>query len=94
MQEYTDRIQFKAPETGYETESIYSVQVDDPNFSIELNKLFFVKLRNGAAYGRIEIKLIGLWNDGSAIDMKSWVNPRASRNLEFNPKLQPLPPRW
>ena len=94
LREYSDRLEFEAPESGYQPEILYRHDVADPNYVGQLKKLFFLKLRNGTAYARIDVELIGMWNDSSAVFMKSWVNPRGSRNLEFDPKLQLLPPRW
>ena len=85
---------FLAPESGYSPEINYKLEIDDPTYSTTLDKVFFVRLRGGQYFGKIKMTLSGIWRNQSAVDYRCLVNPNGSRNLEFDRKLQEVPPSW
>ena len=85
---------FLAPELGYSSEITYKFGIEDPNYTTSLDKVFFVKFRDGKYFAKFKTILIGIWRDRSALDYRSLVNPSGSRNLEFDRNLQELPPLW
>ncbi len=77
-----------APENGYQPKYTFTMSASDPNWQEELqDKIFYIKSREGKIYGYIKITAIPNYNDTSALDIKSFVNPAGSRNLEQDPKM-------
>ena len=75
----------EAPQNGYQ--EVWSMQIDpDPtgHDNRDLKKKFFLKIRGGKMYGRIEMDIQSLYNDKSAVFMTYFINPLESRNLQFD----------
>lgn len=94
IQESTKELQFEAPVEGYYPEFTFSVKAEDPAYASKIDKTFFVRLDTGPTYGRITALLSGVWRDRSAAHLKIWFNTNGTRNLEFDPNRQDLPPLW
>jgi alpha-tubulin suppressor-like RCC1 family protein len=78
----------EAPVKGYQP--VYSLNMigTDPKWRNYHEQTFYIKSRNGQAYGHFHIKIYPDSRDGSALEIESFVNPSGSRNLEFDPARQ------
>ncbi len=89
--ESTDEFMFVAPESGYQQSFEVKMSKDDPQWRLELKKKFYVKSRAGKLYASVEVDIISQYNQEAAIDVKAFVNPFGSRNLEYDPEKQIKP---
>ena len=83
--ETDEEFNFEAPEGGYKPVIEIDMPSDTENWRTDFQRKFFVRLPDGK-YGRIEFFLLarnGVYTVGSAI------NPSGSRNLEYDPAVQP-----
>jgi hypothetical protein len=83
--ESTDEFMFEAPEAGYKPSYSYKFAESDPAWKNQMSRKYFVQARDGKLYGRLEISFIPKYRDTGAADIKFFVNPTGSRNLEFEP---------
>jgi len=83
--ESTDEFMFEAPETGYQPGYSYKFAESDPAWKNQTSRKYFVRAREGNIYGRLEISFIPKYRESGAVDIKFFVNPTGSRNLEFEP---------
>ncbi len=83
--ESTDEFMFEAPEAGYKRSYSYQFASSDPSWKNQTRRKYFMRARNGKIYGRLEISFIPKYRDSGAIDIKFFVNPTSSRNLEYEP---------
>ena len=82
--ETNDDFAFVAPESGYQPIHI-TQNASDAAWQSGIKARFFVKSRDGKIYSRIETEITPDYNENAAINMKYFVNPSGSRNLEFDP---------
>ena len=75
----------EAPESGYVSRLEFRMNARDPRWRTALKKSFFVKSRGGQMYARIEADVMAKYNNQAAVDLQMYVNPTASRNLEYDP---------
>lgn len=87
--ESVEEFQFLAPVEGYETSVEVSRQAADPNWTSSLKKRFFFKTGQKEVFGRIEVTLIPKYNELAAADLVFFLNRNGSRNLEYDPAVQP-----
>ncbi|MDQ3566316.1 MAG: hypothetical protein M3436_20315, partial [Pseudomonadota bacterium] len=80
--EAEDKAQFEAPEEGYQSTLRYHMDATDPRWRSQLQKTFFVQSRDGKLYARVNADVLVKYNDQAAIDVRVYVNPSGSRNLE------------
>lgn len=79
----TDEFMLLAPIEGYSVVETIAVPKDDPAWSPYLRKQFYVKLRNGTAFGKINISLATDYQPPPAgLTMEVTLNPTGSRSLE------------
>ncbi len=75
----------EAPATGYQPTFSLGVPAADPKWRGYQEQRFYLKSRNGKVYGHIRAKVFAVSGDGAAMEIESYMNPGASRNLEFDP---------
>jgi hypothetical protein len=77
--ENEDEFQFEAPETGYQQTVEYNFIKDDPNWTTQVTKQFYIYFGNPRKYGwlRIESNLAQ-----ETIYLTYAINPSGSQNLE------------
>lgn len=74
-----------APQDGYQHSWQVMYVPNDPSYQQEPEKKFYVMSNGGAHYARLEMRLIPHYRTHSAIDIKFWMNPNGSRNLQYDP---------
>jgi hypothetical protein len=89
--ETTEEFMFTAPAEGYQPSIEIVAKADDPNWPSQVKRRFYLVSRNGKCYGRLEATIIPAYNQISAIDLTYFVNTNSSRNLEYDPAVQPKP---
>lgn len=86
-----------APENGYLPQYRFSMSAadEDKNWkqyvyskAVGAKKTFYFKNRDGQFYGRFKLEVIPFFNDSSAIDLEYYLNPNASRILEWDGNMQ------
>jgi hypothetical protein len=82
--ESTDKFMNEAPLGGYMSNLSYEYKKDNKDFSDDIRKKFYLKARNGQVYGRLECRIHPYYNDIVAVDIKYWLNPNGSRNLQYD----------
>ncbi|HXT13786.1 MAG TPA: carboxypeptidase-like regulatory domain-containing protein [Candidatus Angelobacter sp.] len=80
--EATDEFRYEAPENGYAPSVKIEMDPTDPAWIDLLKKAFYVKSRTGSLYGTIQMTIHPDYQDKSAIEFQSTVNPAGSRNLQ------------
>ncbi len=83
--ESTDEFMFEAPESGYNPGYSYQFSESDPDWKNQVSRKYFIRARDGKIYGRLEITFIPKYRGSGAIDIKFYVNPTGSQNLEYEP---------
>ena len=79
----------EAPAKGYRPQYRLDMTPANPKWSgWNGEATFYLKSRNGKAYGHFHIRLDPVDRDGSSMEIESYVNPAGSRNLEFDPDKQ------
>jgi hypothetical protein len=81
----TDEFMFLAPDGGYQPTFQISHRINDPDWTGQEKRKFFIKSRNGQHYARIEIKIMPDYNQNAAYDVEWFLNPNGSPNLESAP---------
>lgn len=76
---------YEAPDENYRPSLHFEMSRNNPNWTQELNGIYYVKLREGQEYGRIEFTFWSSpkWNCGS-FEAVAYINPWGSRNLEYD----------
>ncbi len=82
--ESTDEFMNEAPLDGYISNLSYEYKKGEKDFSDDIRKKFYLKARNGEVYGRLECRIHPYYNDIVAVDIKYWLNPNGSRNLQYD----------
>jgi hypothetical protein len=83
----TNQFDFLAPENGYlTTDKIEMLKTMDAGWRSEVQKNYFLKLKSGT-YARMRFLIIA--GGDHFFEVQSFVNPSGSRNLEFDPAVQP-----
>jgi hypothetical protein len=82
--ESTEEFMFEAPTSGYVNQVRVSMQEGSPDYQNHSEKNFFVKLADGT-FARIETRAYPKYNDEAAINIRLYLNPSGSRNLEYDP---------
>ena len=86
-----------APENGYLPQYRFSMSAadEDKNWkqyayskAVGTKKTFCFKSRSGQFYGRIKLDIMPFFNESSAIELEYYLNPNASRNLEWDGNIQ------
>ena len=97
-----------APEVGYEPRFVHVQEAQSVSerglgtikwtWSRSFEDTFFISCRNGKMFGRIELRLMPNvdhkeGDNVCSVNLKVWLNPTGSRNLEFNPAkaIKPTP---
>lgn len=81
----TDEFMFLAPDGGYQPTFQISHRINDPDWTGQEKRKFFIKSRNGQHYARIEITIMPDYNQNAAYDVEWFLNPNGSPNLESAP---------
>lgn len=76
---------FEAPVEGYESQHELLFRATDEQWKTELIQKHFLRFENGI-YGRIAFRLLA---HNGVLRFESFVNPSGSRNLEYDPAVQP-----
>jgi hypothetical protein len=82
-----DNLPGSAPEEGYQPEAKLEWKAADSDWQYTISPKFYFKFGTPARYGRIQIAGYGANDDW--MQLKYWVNPRGSRNLEADPSRAP-----
>jgi len=73
---------YYAPESGYASTFELHMPATDPQWSANVSRVFFLKLKDGN-YGRITLEFYpGFYEPG--VSFHAFINPSGSRNLEYN----------
>lgn len=75
-----------APEKGYSGSASIVMQAEAEAYQWSAEREYFVRMRGGQAYGRIIVKMIV--GDDPFVIVTAFVNPSASRNMEYDPAKQ------
>lgn len=88
----------EAPESGYLPQYSFSMSTDDEeknwkknayNRYVSVEKAFYIKSRNGRIYGHFNVEIHPYYHTNiSAMDIEYYINPFASRNLEWDGDIQ------
>jgi hypothetical protein len=86
IQERIGEFAYLAPESGYATsyELNYPTSLGNA-WSDDVAKSFFLQLRGGQTYGRLDFRMIA--HGDHFCRLQAWLNPSGSRNLEPDPSL-------
>jgi len=88
----TNVLMHTAPESGYQTNPIYSVPVPMVvNKRYDTNTFFYIKSREGKVYARMDANIYAFNEKNGAyvlVDFHTWANPYGERNLENEPRLR------
>ncbi len=92
--ETADLFMNEAPVEGYFSQWGVSYKKSDPKFSEWGGKRkFYIKGLGGPIYGRMEVEFIAYYRNVGVVDAKYWINPKGSRNLQFDPSMIIYPER-
>ena len=88
MLEHSDEFPFEAPAAGYTPQEQFNYPMSDTAaWQRVVSKNYYITFGSPPKYGRIEISI----NGGSQhVDVRYWINPSGSRNLEPS-QPQPVP---
>jgi alpha-tubulin suppressor-like RCC1 family protein len=75
----------EAPTKGYQSKYEIHMASSGPEWRGTSEATFYLKSRNGKAYGHFHIRIESAYRDGSSMEIESYINPSDSRNLEFEP---------
>jgi hypothetical protein len=89
LQISTNEFAFRAPDDGYQQVSEINMPATAAQWSSDVEVSFFVKLP-GSKFGRMTFAMIAGGDHFCLIE--SALNPSGSRNVEFNPAVQPKEP--
>jgi hypothetical protein len=79
----------EAPERGYQPQYKLDMSLASPKRrGWNGEETFYLKSRDGKAYGHFHIRIDPAYRDGSLLEIDSYINPSGSRNLEFDPSKQ------
>jgi alpha-tubulin suppressor-like RCC1 family protein len=78
----------EAPVKGYQANFVVDMAPSNANWRSYSEAAFYLKSRNGQIFSHIHLKIYPESGDGSSLEVESYVNPSASRNLEFDPAMQ------
>ena len=82
--EANEEFAFTAPEAGYLSSIEYHYDFGTSDYKRELTKKYYVRGSDGKLYARLEATILPKYNDESAIDLRVFLNPSGSRNLEYD----------
>lgn len=82
--EIADRFPYLAPESGYQAKCELNFQSAATNWVGEASKQFYFSSRNGKVYGRLQVRINPNYQQGPVVDVRGYVNPSGSRNLEWD----------
>jgi hypothetical protein len=86
--ESTREFDFEAPAQGYQTFDQIDMPQSSENWRSDVSKWYFLKLPDGT-YARLHFRIIA--GGDHFFKIQSFVNPSGSRNLEYDPAVQPKP---
>ncbi len=76
---------YRAPETGYQLRYEVNVSANDPQWSGQAKRQFYLKSREGKVYARLEVEILSNYQDKAVFNVEYYANPTGSRNLEYDP---------
>ena len=83
--ETTDLFMNEAPDEGYEPSWNISFKKGAGGFLHRIEKHFYLKSRSGKSYSKVIMIFWPYYRaDADAIEIKAWVNPNGSRNLQYD----------
>jgi hypothetical protein len=88
LQEIKNEFGFRAPEHGYAAAWEFETGRTRADWAARLDRRFYYRLQDGR-FGRFEIHINTIAEHFFAIE--SFLNPTGSRNLEYDPAVQPKP---
>lgn len=83
--ETQDEFMYRAPERGYLPRYEVNVSANDPQWSGDAKRQFYLKSREGKVYARLEVEILVNYQDKAVFSVKYYANPSGSRNLEYDP---------
>ena len=90
--ETTDLFMNEAPNEGYEPSWNISFKKGALGYKSRSEKHFYLKSRSGKSYSKVKMIFWPYYRaDADAIEIKAWVNPNASRNLQYDPSKRIYP---
>jgi len=76
-----DLFLYEAPESGYEPRFSVNYEADDPAVLADLRKNFYILLRSGEVYGRMQFSVYPFSSLGASVWVKFALNLEGKRNL-------------
>jgi hypothetical protein len=74
----------EAPEEGYNESIEWGMSKDDPKWTSRLSRNIFFRSNDGSVFAAINVQIY-VGSDKVNVELTSVVNPRGSRNLEYDP---------
>ncbi len=89
--ESEDEFMYRAPASGYKPNFVFQFKKDADGWNSALKKKFFLETRQGIR-GTVELEVYPVNLGGkTTFRLNSVINPSGSRNLEYDPAVQPKP---
>lgn len=85
-----DEFMFEAPAEGYEPRYTYEFPQTATDWQGRLRRRYYVSARGGTFFARVEVEFMPRYQTNAAVQIRFFVNPTGSRNLEYPPN-QVLP---
>lgn len=80
--ETKDEFMYQAPESGYQPEIVLQMDPQKPDWAGVVTKDFYIRSRDGAAFGALHLRIRPKYNEESAIFVEARMNPTGSPNLQ------------
>ena len=87
--ESNEEFMFTAPAAGYQNKIEVRQEASASDWKSALQRKFYVTGQNGKFYARVEVEILPNYDAaGAALNVKTYLNPSGSRNLEYDPAQQ------
>jgi hypothetical protein len=83
--ESTNEFMFLAPDSGYKPSFQISHRINEPDWTWQEKRRFFVRSQDGKHYARIMITIMPGYGQNAAYDLEWYLNSDGSPNLESDP---------
>lgn len=87
-----DEFLYRAPDEGYQPKYEFTMSTNSLSWSEEnKRKQFYLRSRDGEVYGALIIDVLSHYNDKSIFNVRYFINPAGSRNLELKSQKEIYP---
>jgi len=83
--EASEEQMYRAPAVGYQQRYEVNVSANDPQWSGQAKRNFYLRSREGRVYARLEVEILSNYRDKAVFNVEYYANPAGSRNLEYDP---------